>query len=101
MLDEEDKEEIGLQHTRAGDLIALAKEDSWFSYYFWDDDEKAPEFARCIDIHRKHGYDPSELFTDPRNFISNPQGCPKTISQKIGIRIHMDLIPLDSHLVKG
>ena len=101
VLDEEDKEEIGLQHTRAGDLIALAKEDSWFSYYFWDDDEKAPEFARCIDIHRKHGYDPSELFTDPKISFPTLKAARKLLAKKLGFRIHMDLIPLDSHLVKG
>ena len=41
------------------------KESSWFTYYYWLDDAKAPDFARCVDIHRKPGYDPAELFIDP------------------------------------
>lgn len=53
-----------IAHSRAGDLIAVADERSWFSYYYWLDDDKAPDFARCVDIHRKCGYDPVELFID-------------------------------------
>ena len=55
----------GLDHARSGDLIAFSAEDAWFTYYYWDDDAKAPDFARCVDIHRKYGYDPVELFLDP------------------------------------
>ena len=61
-----DREQFGLNHERSGDLIAFAEEDAWFAYYFWEDDELAPEFARCIDIHRKYGYDPTELFVNPK-----------------------------------
>jgi hypothetical protein len=55
----------GLNHERSGDLIAIADAKSWFTYYYWQDDRKAPDFARCVDIHRKCGYDPAELFLDP------------------------------------
>ena len=56
---------IGLDHARSGDLVAVAAPDAWFTYYFWLDDARAPDFARTVDIHRKPGYDPVELFVDP------------------------------------
>ena len=48
-----------------GELVALARADAWFTYYYWLDDARAPDFARTVDIHRKPGYDPVELFLDP------------------------------------
>ena len=101
VLDEASRKQAGLDHSRAGDLIALAEEDAWFAYYFWDNDNKAPEFARCIDIHRKHGYDPAELFLDPKISLPTLKAARKLIAKKLGFRIHMDLIPLDANLVKG
>ena len=55
----------GLDHERAGDLVVVADRDAWFTYYYWLDDARAPDFARGVDIHRKPGYDPAELFFDP------------------------------------
>jgi predicted AlkP superfamily pyrophosphatase or phosphodiesterase len=101
VLEGEARKEADLDHSRAGDLVALAEEDAWFSYYFWEEDEKAPEFARCIDIHRKHGFDPAELFVDPKIPFPNIKAVSKLIAKKMGFRIHMDLIPLDANLVKG
>lgn len=65
ILSTEDKKTLNINHERSGDLIALANKDSWFSYYWWNDDTKAPNFAKTVDIHRKPGYDPAELFIDP------------------------------------
>src|SRR6266404_3331865 len=56
---------IGLDHVRSGELIAMADARSWFTYYYWKDDSRAPDFARTVEIHRKPGYDPVELFLDP------------------------------------
>jgi predicted AlkP superfamily pyrophosphatase or phosphodiesterase len=53
-----------LNHPRAGDVVLLSKPNQWFAYYWWLDDAKAPKFARTVDIHRKPGYDPVELFID-------------------------------------
>lgn len=55
----------GLRHARSGELVCVAEPDAWFSYYWWFDDERAPDFARTVDIHNKPGYDPVELFADP------------------------------------
>jgi predicted AlkP superfamily pyrophosphatase or phosphodiesterase len=79
VLDGNGKKDLAIDHERSGDLIAIAAKDKWFSYYWWYDEGKAPDFAHKVDIHRKPGYDPLELFIDP-----------KTKS-----------IPLDTSLIKG
>jgi predicted AlkP superfamily pyrophosphatase or phosphodiesterase len=66
VLDTKGKETLNIKHPRSGDLIAISDKQKWFSYYWWFQEEKAPPFAGRVDIHRKPGYDPSELFIDPR-----------------------------------
>ncbi len=56
--------ELGVAHPNSGELVLLAQPDTWFAYYWWHDPAKAPAFARTVDIHRKPGYDPVELFWD-------------------------------------
>lgn len=92
---------IGLDHERSGDLVAVSDERSWFTYYYWDDDEKAPDYARCVDIHRKPGYDPCELFLDPALRLPKLQIAARLLRKKLGFRMLMDVIPLDAGLVKG
>ena len=100
-LDASAKRQYHLDHPRSGDLIAVADETTWFSYYYWLDDDKAPDFARTVDIHRKPGYDPVEMFLDPRiNFPLLSVGY-RLLKKKMGFRTLMDVIPLDDHLVKG
>jgi len=101
VLDREEKKAAGLDHDRSGDLIAIAKEDSWFAYYHWEEEERAPEFARCIDIHRKYGYDPTELFLDPNIPFAKLKVAQKLLAKKLGFRTHFDVVPLDASLVRG
>jgi predicted AlkP superfamily pyrophosphatase or phosphodiesterase len=101
VLDAKGKHEAGLDHERAGDLIALSAEDAWFTYYYWDDDRKAPDFARCVDIHRKYGYDPVELFVDPELSLPKLRIAAKLVRKKLGFRVLMDVISLNPSLVKG
>ena len=89
-------EELRLEHPRSGDLIALAQSDSWFTYYYWNDDNLAPDFARTVDIHRKPGYDPCELF-----ITSKSRAMFRLAQKKLGLRMKMDVIPLDPSLVGG
>ncbi|MBK1828438.1 alkaline phosphatase family protein [Haloferula rosea] len=86
---------------RAGDLVAVADPEAWFTYYYWQDDSKAPDFARTVDIHRKPGYDPAELLIDPS--IGNPKWelAKFLMKKKLGLRGLLELIPLDAVLVKG
>jgi predicted AlkP superfamily pyrophosphatase or phosphodiesterase len=91
----------GLDHPHAGDLIALADECAWFTYYYWLDDACAPDFARTVDIHRKPGYDPVELFLDPATPFIRAKIAWRLLQKKLGLRMLMDVIPLEANLVKG
>ncbi len=101
VLDYEGKRELGINHERAGDLIAISDNHSWFTYYYWMDDAVAPDFARCVDIHRKPGYDPVELFVDPDIKAKALKIGWFLLKKKLGFRALLDVIPLDASLVKG
>jgi predicted AlkP superfamily pyrophosphatase or phosphodiesterase len=101
VLGAEGKRAAGLDHSRSGDLVVFSAEDAWFTYYYWEDDRKAPDFARCVDIHRKYGYDPVELFVDPALSLPKLRVAGKLLRKQLGFRILMDLIPLDASLVRG
>ncbi len=96
-----EKSHARLDHARSGDLVAVADARSWFTYYYWQDDARAPDFARCVDIHRKCGYDPAELFIDPAIRMPKLTLALKLARKKLGFRYLMDVIPLDATLVKG
>lgn len=101
VLGPEDKHTYHLNHNRAGELVAVANQDSWFTYYYWLDDRKAPDFARIVDIHKKPGYDPVEMFANPDiKFLMAKVGA-KVLKKKLGFRMLMDIIPLDASLIKG
>ncbi len=101
VLDAEGKQERGLDHPRSGDLIAISAVDAWFTYYYWLDDQRAPDFARTVDIHRKPGYDPAELFLDPSLRLPKLKVGLKLLKKALGFRYLMDVIPLEATLVKG
>jgi predicted AlkP superfamily pyrophosphatase or phosphodiesterase len=101
VLGAKEKAELGIDHPRAGDLIAVAKENAWFTYYYWEDAGSAPDFARTVDIHRKPGYDPVELFLDPNIPHPKLKIAWRLLQKKLGFRMLMDVIPLDASLVKG
>jgi len=92
---------MGVNHPRAGDLIAVAGADAWFTYYYWLDDAAAPDFARCVDIHRKPGYDPAELFLDPKIPAVKLKILLRLAQKRLGLRMLMDVVPLNAGLVKG
>ena len=89
-------EELDLHHSRAGELIALSDPDAWFAYYYWLDDSRAPDFASSVDIHRKPGYDPCELF-----MTSKIRAARRLLQKKLGFRYRMDVVPLAPQLVRG
>lgn len=103
MLGESEKAALGLNHPRAGDLIAVAPTDAWFTYYYWLDDTVAPDFARTVDIHRKPGYDPVELFTEPTlsPLALKAKITWRLLQKRLGFRMLMDVVPLDATLVRG
>ena len=102
VLDEAGQRKLGLNHPRSGELIAISKADRWFSYYYWLDDALAPDFARTVDIHRKPGYDPVELFIDPELRFPMLATAWRLGKRKLGMRALLDVISLkDTRLVKG
>ncbi len=101
VLDEEGKRRCGLDHPRSGELVALSQTERWFTYYYWQEDERAPDFARTVDIHRKPGYDPVELFVDPRLRVPKLHIAWRLVQKRLGFRMLMDVISLDATLPKG
>ena len=102
VLDESGKRAFGLDHERSGELVAISRADRWFSYYYWLDDRLAPDFARTVDIHRKPGYDPVELFIDPEIRLPLLATGWRLAKRKLGLRSLLDVISLkDTALVKG
>jgi hypothetical protein len=100
--DEAGKAAHGLDHPRSGELVALARADRWFAYHYWLDEARAPDFARTVDIHRKPGYDPVELFFDPAIRFPKLASGWRLAKRRLGFRQLMDVIPQgDTHLVKG
>ena len=96
ILDKNAQKEYHIDHERSGDLVLMADAKSWFTYYFWLDDAFAPDYARVVDIHKKPGYDPVEMF-----MTSKLRAGYKLLRKKAGFRYVMDVIPLDATLVKG
>ena len=96
-----EKREAGIEHPRAGDLIVVAGKRAWFTYYYWMEDRRAPDFARTVDIHRKPGYDPVELFLDPQIRLPKLKIGWRLLQKRLGFRMLMDVVPLEATLVRG
>ncbi len=97
----EGRKELGLDHPRSGEIVALSQGDAWFAYPYWLDDQRAPDFARTVDIHRKPGYDPCELFFDPALRWPKGHALRRLVQKKLGFRTLFDVVPLDATLVRG
>jgi predicted AlkP superfamily pyrophosphatase or phosphodiesterase len=96
ILDKAAQQTYHVDHARSGDLVLMADAQSWFTYYFWLDDAVAPDYARAVDIHKKPGYDPVEMF-----ITSKLRAGYKLLRKKVGLRYVMDVVPLDATLIKG
>ena len=97
-----DQQALEIDHARSGDLLLITKPQHWFSYCYWLDDDRAPDFARTVDIHRKPGYDPLELFLDPNLFSPHLHIAWRLFQTKVlRQRALWDVIPLDTSLVRG
>jgi predicted AlkP superfamily pyrophosphatase or phosphodiesterase len=101
VLDGDGKRAAGLDHPRAGELVAVAGPGAWFTYYYWLDDARAPDFARTVEIHRKPGYDPAELFMDPADRLVKAKAGLVLARKKAGLRYTMSVVPLDPSCVRG
>jgi predicted AlkP superfamily pyrophosphatase or phosphodiesterase len=97
----EERGAVGLRHERSGEVVLLSTPDAWFAYPFWLEDRQAPDYARTVDIHRKPGYDPCELFLDPKLLWPMGRAMWRLAQKKLGFRALIDVVPLDPTLVKG
>jgi predicted AlkP superfamily pyrophosphatase or phosphodiesterase len=97
----DERNTYGMNHPRSGDILAISKADAWFTYYYWLDDLRAPDYARTVDIHRKPGFDPAELLLDPSLKFPKLKIAHRLLGKKLGFRNLMDVIGLDATLVKG
>ena len=97
----DERQEVGLVHERAGEVVALSERDAWFAYPFWLDDRLAPDYARAVAIHHKPGYDPCELFFDPRLRFPKLHAGRRLLRKKLGFRTILDVVPLDARVVRG
>ncbi len=101
VLDRAAQKAVGIDHERSGELICVSSRDSWFTYYFWLDDQMAPDYARTVDIHRKPGYDPVELLVDPLIRFPKLRVARRLAQKMLGFRYTMDLIGLNAGIVRG
>ncbi len=101
VLDAAGQAAAGIQHVRSGDFVVIADDHSWFSYYWWEEGQGEPDFARCVDIHRKPGYDPVELFIDPKIHFPMLAVAWFLLKKKLGFKALMKVISQDASLVKG
>jgi predicted AlkP superfamily pyrophosphatase or phosphodiesterase len=101
VLDRDAQARYGIDHPRAGELVVVAEPDAWFTYYYWLDDARAPDFARGVEIHRKPGYDPAELFFDPADRLAKAKAGLNLVRKKAGLRYAMNVVPLDPSCVRG
>jgi predicted AlkP superfamily pyrophosphatase or phosphodiesterase len=101
VLGEDGKKAYRLDHPRSGDLVLISEKDAWFTYYYWENDSRAPDFARTVNIHAKPGYDPCELFLDPGMSFPKLKIARTLLKKKLGFRYLLEVIPLDATLVRG
>ena len=101
VLGKDERIAMGIEHPRSGDLVLMSRPNAWFAYPYWFDDRRAPDFARTVDIHRKPGYDPAELFVDPKIKLPKFRLARRLLRKKLGMRYLMDVVPLDPALIGG
>ena len=101
VLGKSEQAQLGLDHERSGELVLLAEPDTWFTYYFWQDEARQPDYAHTVEIHRKPGYDPCELFLDPKLRFPKLKIARRLAQKKLGFRYTLDVIAVASELVKG
>ena len=101
VLDREAQRELGIDHDRSGELVCVAGKGAWFAYHYWLDEARRPDFAPTVDIHRKPGYDPTELFVDPQLKAPKLRVAKTLLKKKLGFRYLMDVIGTDPTIVRG
>ncbi len=103
------RSEVGLNHSRSGEIVLIAKPQAWFAYYWWMVDARAPAFARTVDIHNKPGYDPVEMFINmpsrqtplDATLVRGSHGYPATDASRRGVFVASDVSSLRDTTTDG
>ena len=93
-------ESEALGHPRSGELLAISDRDYWFAYPYWLEESKAPDFACCVDIFNKPGFDPCEMYLR-EGFAGKLHVAKRFLQLKLGIRAPFDVIAPNPSLIKG
>jgi predicted AlkP superfamily pyrophosphatase or phosphodiesterase len=100
IVNRDDMKSFGLDHTRSGELFVVAEPECWFAYSYWLDDSQAPDFASCVAIHAKPGWDPAELFLAP-GLRGKLHLAKRLLQKQLGLRAPFDVISTDASMVRG
>ncbi len=101
VLDRREQREFGIDHERSGEFVLVAAPENWFAYHYWLEESRRPDFAPTVDIHRKPGFDPAELFVDPKIVAPRVRIATRLLRKRLGFRTLFDLVPTDASLVRG
>ena len=101
VMDRAEQAAVGIDHERSGELVCEAEPGCWFAYHYWTEENRRPDFATTVDIHRKPGYDPTELFLDPKLRAPRLKIAFALLKKKLGFRYLMNVIGTDPTLVRG
>jgi len=91
---------LELDHPRSGEFFVIAEPECWFAYPYWLEDSQSPDFARCVAIHAKPGWDPSELFWSP-GLAGKIHRAKRMLQKTLGFRVPFDVISGDMSAVGG
>ena len=100
VLDADAQREVGIEHSRSGELVAVADAKAWFAYPYWLASERAPDFANCIAIFDKASFDPCELFPRPGLF-GKPLIALRVAQKMARLTVPFDVIDPDPSNVHG
>ncbi|MGL5094533.1 MAG: alkaline phosphatase family protein, partial [Planctomycetia bacterium] len=97
----DERAEIGLLNERSGEVVATSQPNAWFAYPYWLDERQRPDFATTVDIHRKPGFDPCEMFFDPALWLPVGRVMQRLMQKRLGFRTLFDVVPTDAGIVRG
>jgi predicted AlkP superfamily pyrophosphatase or phosphodiesterase len=91
---------LGIDHPRSGELIATATPRAFFSYPYWFEASKQPDFADCVAVFDKIGTDTCELFLKPG--LAGKLHTAKRLAQlKLGLKVPFDIVDTNDNNVRG
>jgi predicted AlkP superfamily pyrophosphatase or phosphodiesterase len=92
--------DLGIDHPRSGELIATSTPRAFFSYPYWFEANKQPDFADCVAVFDKIGTDTCELFLKPG--LAGKLHTAKRLAQLgLGLKVPFDIVDTNDANVRG